>query len=68
MTPGVARHERPPEPISACDLLVGQSIAGRLRVRNYSCALRPPQLASCPAYIRILPGVVMGSLPSISTM
>jgi hypothetical protein len=46
ITPGVARHERPPEPISACDLLVDQSIAGRLRVRDYSCAVRPPQLAA----------------------
>jgi hypothetical protein len=28
----------------------------------------PPQLANCPPFIRILPGVVMRSLPSRSTM
>jgi hypothetical protein len=28
----------------------------------------PPQLASCPAYIRIRPGVVIRSLPARSTM
>jgi hypothetical protein len=39
---GIARHERPPEPICACDLLVGQSIGGRHRVRVYSCAVGQP--------------------------
>jgi hypothetical protein len=41
---GVATHERATEPISARDLLVGQSIAGSLRVCDYSCAVRPLQL------------------------
>jgi NMD protein affecting ribosome stability and mRNA decay len=35
---------------------------------NVAVVHRPPQLASCPADIRILPCVVMRSLPSILTM
>jgi hypothetical protein len=39
--------------------------------RHYSawwrCTLQAPQAASSPAYIRILPGVVIRSLPDIST-
>jgi hypothetical protein len=38
--------------------------AGRkLDVVPLAAVLPPPQLASCPAYTRILPGVVMRSLP-----
>ena len=39
ITLDVASHERARKPISASDLLIDQSIAGRLRVRDYSCAV-----------------------------
>jgi hypothetical protein len=46
-----------------------RAMAGRPQGRDIrSRAVGLPQAASCPAYIRILPGVVIRSLPDISTM
>ena len=45
-----------------------RSVASNARMffdlRRHIEPFRPPQSASCPAYIRILPGVVIRSLPS----